>query len=138
MNIVVYYDKTKLDAKYIDSLNQLESDLTLNEHNVIKLNYADIINASWAHSKNPEYTADAYVLMPGGIMAKNKFIQHLNLKDAGYHDRPVILLNLNDDFTSIADYMHKWCSDSGAVPDNVKKWFLVATSINEAVNALRT
>jgi uncharacterized protein (TIGR00730 family) len=48
--------------------------------------------------------ADAFVVLPGGFGTLEEFLEVLTLKQLGYHDRPIVLLNTGGFFDPLLDF----------------------------------
>ncbi len=48
-----------------------------------------------------EEKADAFVVLPGGYGTWEELFEVLTLKQLGYHNKPIVLLNTNDYYTSL-------------------------------------
>jgi hypothetical protein len=48
--------------------------------------------------------AEAFVVLPGGYGTLEEFMEVLTLKQLGYHDRPIALLNVDGFFDTLLDF----------------------------------
>lgn len=48
--------------------------------------------------------ADAFVVLPGGFGTVEEFMEVLTLKQLGYHDHPIVILNVNGFFDTLFDF----------------------------------
>jgi uncharacterized protein (TIGR00730 family) len=48
--------------------------------------------------------ADAFVVLPGGYGTLEEFMEVLTLKQLGYHDRPIAILNVDGFFDTLLDF----------------------------------
>jgi len=48
--------------------------------------------------------SDAFVVLPGGFGTLEEFMEVLTLKQLGYHDHPIAILNVNGFFDTLLDF----------------------------------
>jgi hypothetical protein len=48
--------------------------------------------------------SDAFVVLPGGYGTLEEFMEVLTLKQLGYHDHPIVLLNVDGFFDTLLDF----------------------------------
>jgi len=48
--------------------------------------------------------ADAFVVLPGGYGTLEEFMEVLTLKQLGYHDRPIVILNVDGFFDTLLSF----------------------------------
>jgi uncharacterized protein (TIGR00730 family) len=48
--------------------------------------------------------SDAFVVLPGGYGTLEEFMEVLTLKQLGYHDRPISILNVDGFFDTLLDF----------------------------------
>ena len=48
--------------------------------------------------------SDAFVVLPGGFGTLEEFMEVLTLKQLGYHDHPIVILNVNGFFDTLLDF----------------------------------
>ncbi|MFB6273368.1 MAG: TIGR00730 family Rossman fold protein [Salinibacter sp.] len=51
--------------------------------------------------------ADAFVVLPGGYGTLEEFMEVLTLKQLDYHDRPIVLLNVDDFFGTLLSFFEE-------------------------------
>jgi uncharacterized protein (TIGR00730 family) len=51
--------------------------------------------------------ADAFVVLPGGYGTLEEFMEVLTLKQLGYHDRPIVLLNVDGFFDTLLSFFEE-------------------------------
>jgi len=51
--------------------------------------------------------ADAFVALPGGYGTLEEFMEVLTLKQLGYHDHPIVLLNVDGFFDTLLSYFEE-------------------------------
>lgn len=61
-----------------------------------------IVTDTMQERKRAMFTrADAFAVLPGGVGTIEELMEVLTLKHLGYHDRPIVLLNLEDYFAPL-------------------------------------
>lgn len=79
--------------------------------------------------------ADAFMALPGGFGTLEELLEVLTLKQLGIHNKPVILLDINNFFEPF-DYMVDHLIRAKFVRDEHRQLYHRAKSIDEAVNLL--
>lgn len=51
--------------------------------------------------------ADAFAVLPGGYGTLEEFMEVLTLKQLGYHDHPIVLLNVDDFFDTLLSFFEE-------------------------------
>jgi uncharacterized protein (TIGR00730 family) len=51
--------------------------------------------------------ADAFAVLPGGYGTLEEFMEVLTLKQLGYHDQPIVLLNVDDFFDTLLSFFEE-------------------------------
>ncbi|PQJ35235.1 Rossman fold protein, TIGR00730 family [Salinibacter sp. 10B] len=51
--------------------------------------------------------ADAFVVLPGGYGTLEEFMEVLTLKQLGYHDRPIAILNVDGFYDTLLDFFEE-------------------------------
>ena len=132
MTVVVYYNGAMLDLKYFDEIGNLERGLTKAGHTMVKYDYYALRNGSIK-----EMQADAYILTPCEILAKEKFLQHLEHKYTQHHKKPFILYDFDEGFTTTTQDMVVWCDNNSVPVGKVANLWTSVTSVREIVNLLK-
>ncbi len=74
-----------------------------------------------------EERADAFVAMPGGYGTLEEIFEILTLKQLGYHQKPVALLNTNDYYSPLLTLLHSATEQQFMKPGNLDLLNVVAT-----------
>lgn len=51
--------------------------------------------------------ADAFIVLPGGFGTVEEFMEVLTLKQLGYHDHPIVILNVDGFFDTLLDFFEE-------------------------------
>lgn len=137
MRVVIYLDDDQLELKYYDEIGNLEKGLTKAGHTIVKLDYSSLQRAHVSFVNGPEFAADAYILTPGVMMSKDKFLQHCGLKRDKIHNKPVILYDFDENFTTISQELLQWCENNDVPLGKTRHWWTSVTSVKEIVNLLK-
>ena len=84
-----------------------------------------------------EERADAFVVMPGGYGTWEEFFEVLTLKQLGYHNKAIVLLNINDYYDTMLELFQSATDQQFMKPSNLKLFQAVATA-DEALHYLTT
>jgi uncharacterized protein (TIGR00730 family) len=79
--------------------------------------------------------SDAFLALPGGLGTLDEVLDVLTLKQLGYHDRPIVLLDVDgfwQPFRALAEHV----TVTGFAETSVLDLFRLAASLDEAVAAL--
>ncbi len=87
--------------------------------------------------------ADAFVVLPGGFGTLEEFLEVLTLKRLGYHDRPIVLVNVEgffDPLLELFDHFYdegmatrSWDSGKGRAASPRRQSYFVAEDVGSAV-----
>ena len=80
--------------------------------------------------------ADAFIALPGGIGTLEELIEVLTLKQLGYHQRPIILINSNGFYTPLLD-LFEHLRKGRFVRDSYVNLFRTAHSVEEGMSLLQ-
>ena len=83
------------------------------------------------------FRGEAYVVLPGGYGTLEEFFEVLTLKQLHYHAKPIILLNVNDFFTPLIEYLDS-LRDQHFVGGNALDLFTVVDTVEEVMAVLAT
>lgn len=79
--------------------------------------------------------ADAFLVLPGGIGTLEEFMEIITLRQLGYHDRAVILLDPDRFWEPLLEQFERMVDDGLATP-GVTELFAVAETVPAAMAAL--
>ena len=78
----------------------------------------------------------AFIALPGGFGTLEEILEIITLKQLGYHEKPVVLLNINGFYDSLVSQFEETVAQSFASPE-VLLLFKVAYTIPEAVEYIK-
>jgi uncharacterized protein (TIGR00730 family) len=79
--------------------------------------------------------ADAFVVLPGGLGTLDELLEVVTLKQLGYHEKPIVLVNLDGYWDPFVALVERIIEREFAAPD-ARRLFQVVESIEEALPAL--
>ncbi len=79
--------------------------------------------------------ADAFVVLPGGYGTLEEFMEVLTLKQLGYHDRPIAILNVDGFFDTLLDFFGQ-LREGQFARENVTDLVHVVSTAQEALNRI--
>lgn len=79
--------------------------------------------------------ADAFLVLPGGIGTLEEFMEIITLRQLGYHDRPVALLDPGGFWGPLLAQFDEMV-DAGLASASIRQLFATATEVDEALDAL--
>ena len=93
----------------------------------------ELIVTSDMHTRKAklEELADAYIALPGGFGTLDELSEVITLKQLDYHNKPVILLNINGFFDNLLKFYDTIYDQKFAKPA-YKNLYFVADNINDA------
>jgi hypothetical protein len=95
-----------------------------------------IVTETMAERKEEMYTrAEAFVVLPGGYGTLEEFLEVLTLRQLGYHDRPIALVNTNGFYDALLRFFTQLYDDRFARVD-VDAHVHVAATPAEALDAI--
>ncbi|GGI07778.1 TIGR00730 family Rossman fold protein [Egicoccus halophilus] len=74
--------------------------------------------------------ADAFVALPGGFGTLEELLEVLTLKQLGYHDRPIVLLNLDGFYDPLLAFFEELFATSFAA-EAYRALYAVAAAVDE-------
>ena len=80
-----------------------------------------------------EYTANAFIITPGGIGTFDEFFQALTLKQLGRHNKPMVLFNINGFFDDLEKVMDK-AIEQEFITHDCKELYAVYSDIDEMLD----
>lgn len=81
--------------------------------------------------------SDAFVILPGGIGTLEELVEMLTLKQLGYHDRPLVVLDSGGYWDPLLGQLQRMVDD-GFSPPTLLELFAVTDDVDGTVDALRT
>lgn len=79
----------------------------------------------------------AFIALPGGFGTLEEILEIITLKQLGYHQKPIVLLNTNGFYSSLISQFEETVAQSFATPD-VLDLFSVSTSPQETLEYIKT
>lgn len=83
-----------------------------------------------------ERLSDAFVVLPGGFGTLDEFFEILTWRQLGFHQKPIILINVAGYFDGLVHYVEKALSEDFIRQDNLQL-FTVANSLDETLSILK-
>ncbi len=80
--------------------------------------------------------SDAFVVLPGGIGTLEELVEILTLKQLGYHDRAVVVLDSDGYWDPLVEQLRRMVVESLAAPSLLSLWTVTA-DVDGTVAALR-
>lgn len=88
--------------------------------------------------KNLMFTmADAFVILPGGLGTLDETFEILTWRQIGLHDKPIILVNMDDYWQPLLDLLNHIARE-GFARGNINRWLTVCADFDAMLEALRT
>nr|WP_321406679.1 TIGR00730 family Rossman fold protein [uncultured Carboxylicivirga sp.] len=80
---------------------------------------------------------EAIVVLPGGTGTLEELFEVLSLKKLGQFTQPIILVNTNNYFDALVDFLHKMIDEKFMRPEHGELWHVV-NSVKEIPDALKS
>jgi uncharacterized protein (TIGR00730 family) len=80
--------------------------------------------------------SDAFVVLPGGLGTLEELVEIVTLKQLGYHERAIVLLDAEGYWDPLVDQFTRVVEHQLADPSNLELW-AVARDVPETMRALR-
>lgn len=77
--------------------------------------------------------SDAFIALPGGYGTLEELLEIITLKQLQYHNKPVVILNINGFYSKLIEQFEEVIQGSFAKPES-KQLYLVAASVKEALD----
>ena len=109
----------------------------LNEEGIAHANLSELVLTDGMRERKAimEERADAFVVLPGGYGTWEEFFEILTLKQLGYHNKAIVVLNTNGYYTTMLE-LFQTATDQGFMkPSNLTLFQVVATP-DEALSYL--
>jgi uncharacterized protein (TIGR00730 family) len=84
-----------------------------------------------------EQRGDAFIALPGGLGTFEEIFDIICSKQLGYHNKPVVLLNINDYYEPLLAMMSQGIEQKFITPSALKLWH-VAPSVRETIDYIRS
>ncbi|HEX3046246.1 MAG TPA: TIGR00730 family Rossman fold protein [Bacillota bacterium] len=79
--------------------------------------------------------SDAFIALPGGYGTLEECLEIITLKQLRYHNKPIIIINLDHFYQPLLDQFERFVSERFAKPE-CRKLYAVVTSVPEAMEYL--
>lgn len=79
--------------------------------------------------------ADAFVILPGGLGTLDELLEVVTLRQLGYHDNPIILINLNGYWAPLIALVDQIVRHKFAAPD-VRTLYRLVNTVDDILPAL--
>lgn len=102
--------------------------------------YADCTQTIYTDSMSErksvmEFSANAFIIVPGGIGTMDEFFQILTLKQLKRHNKPIVLFNYNGFYNSLINLIDEYIK-KGFIGEKVRDCFVVCDDTEEVINYL--
>lgn len=77
-----------------------------------------------------ENIADVFIALPGGFGTLEELSEVITLKQLGYHNKPIIILNINNFYEKLSDFFEELYSQKFAKQD-FRKLYYITDSIED-------
>jgi hypothetical protein len=81
--------------------------------------------------------SDVFIALPGGYGTLDELLEIINLKQLNYHNKPVVILNINNFYDEILKQFEHIINQQFAKPE-YKKLYFVASDIQEALEYIKS
>ena len=82
-----------------------------------------------------EEKSDAYVVLPGGFGTLEEIMETVTLKQLGYHDKPVVIINSKGFYDSLFAFFDHMIEETCVKPEHLNLFSIVNTP-EDAIRAL--
>jgi uncharacterized protein (TIGR00730 family) len=109
----------------------------LNQPGVVYQTADEIIVTETLRERKAEMDrrADAFIALAGGFGTLEELLEAITLKQLGYHNRPVVLLNTRGFYDSLVALFHQQVREDFVHPDH-QQLYTVAATPEEALDAI--
>ena len=76
--------------------------------------------------------SDAFIALPGGFGTLEELLEIITLKQLEYHNKPIVILNVNNYYDDILKQFDKIFNENFAC-DEYRKLYYVTDSVSEAI-----
>lgn len=77
--------------------------------------------------------SDAFIALPGGYGTLEELLEIITLKQLRYHNKPVVILNINDFYSRLIEQFEEIIQGNFAKPE-CKKLYYVSSSVKDALD----
>ena len=81
--------------------------------------------------------SDVFIALPGGYGTLDELLEIINLKQLNYHNKPVVILNINNFYDEILKQFEHIINQQFAKPE-YKKLYFVTSDIQEALKYIKS
>jgi len=99
---------------------------------------SELVIVETMHDRKKEMAerSDAVVCLPGGVGTWEEFFESLTWNQLGLHSKPIILLNLDDYYTLLSQFVEHSVAE-GFLPRSTANELIFVNSIAEAIEQLQ-
>lgn len=94
------------------------------------------VNSMHTRKLNMANRADAFVILPGGFGTLDEFFEIITWKQLQLHDKPIIIVNINNYWDTLEKLMHHVIYNNFALPEH-RLIFKVVSTVKEVIPTLR-
>ena len=96
-----------------------------------------LVAKSMRHRKElMEQRGDAFITMPGGLGTFEEIFEIIVGKQLGYHNKPIVLLNINDYFAPLLEMIDHGVEQKFIKP-RARELYFVAATVEQAIEHIR-
>jgi hypothetical protein len=77
--------------------------------------------------------ADAFIALPGGFGTLEELLEIITLKQLGYHDKPIVILNVSGFYDDLVELFEKIIHEKFAKPQS-RNLYYVTGDVHDALN----
>lgn len=99
------------------------------------LNRLEVTPTMSARKQRMIAQSDAFLVLPGGFGTLDELLEVITLRQLGYHDRPIVLLNVEGYFDRCLSFFGEVVEEGFADADTLSLWS-VARDVGEALEML--
>ncbi len=97
-----------------------------------------LVAKSMRHRKElMEQRGDAFITMPGGLGTFEEIFEIIVGKQLAYHNKPIVLLNINDYFAPVLEMIDHGVEEKFIKP-RARELYFVARTVQEAIEHIRS
>lgn len=84
-----------------------------------------------------DFGSDAFVVLPGGYGTLEEMLEIITLKQLRYHNKPIVILNINGFFDNLLAQFEKTINDNFA-REECRKLYFITDDVHEALRFIDT